>query len=103
MRPFHMRSTRSEMPYHLFFEGQEPPAEYGEPLDLDKAVPGEDWIINGRRYRETGRTDLGDGHYTISLEDVEYADASRLLMTTENNAAGIWLGPNSALPAQQTK
>lgn len=59
------------MPFHLHFEGQEP---VGEPLDLANADPDEEWIIFGRRYRETGRTDPGDGNWTISLEDVEYAD-----------------------------
>lgn len=55
--------------------GKDEPAPDGYSPAPHPTIPGADWYIEGRRYRETGRTPTEDG-YTMTLEP---ADSDELL------------------------
>lgn len=60
------------MPYVLQRPDQDPPEGYIT-LGANPPIPGADWYVEGRRYREVNRTDDEDGGYTLTLEraDIE--------------------------------
>lgn len=59
------------MPYLLLDKDAEPPEGY-TPLKSTAPIPGQDWLFNGQRFRETARTPSENG-YKITLEraDIE--------------------------------
>lgn len=51
--------------------------KYTDPALMRPAEPGADWVINGRRFRETSRTPTPNG-FTIEIEalDLPWSDGA---------------------------
>ncbi len=66
------------MHYLLTDKDSEPPAAYSE-LGFTPTVPGADWFVHGRRYRETAREQIENGDQTTTRITLERADADPAL------------------------